>query len=400
MGDIPSYSGDLAELERLIGTLSRSAAAVEADSADTHHTFQAFGGSYATDHTEELLATTRSVRRGGEDLGEDGRGLVRLLTRYVQEMQAIDQRMRGLRDDVAALWQQVGIYEPEPEHLAASEEYASQLRRLLEHAERTEGEVAVAVNALLPEPGGTPPPVGNRGAAALARQVADAAGPLLRGNPVQQAWVADVLDQHGDNQAFADALADALGVEGLMQLGSSISPALLPLVSKVERGIGTVLATTTRVPAKLQDAHPDDPEFQEWLRTAEGRRWQDILDQTTAYGHRELARTPDPAGDPRETYYGYERIINHLEATNQPASAQYLYLLTDDMITAEATDPQKWRHAAYGEPGEIRSVDLLDRQLGMIAHNNPHAATLVMTDHFDYLMLQGEDEDGARPGPE
>ncbi|NJP67894.1 hypothetical protein [Streptomyces spiramenti] len=400
MGDIPSYSGDLAELEQLIGTLSRSAAEVEADSSDTHHTFQAFGGSYATDHTEELLATTRSVRRGGEDLGEDGRRLVRLLTRYVQEMQAIDQRMRGLRGDVAALWQRVGIHDPEPEHLTLGEDYAAELRRLLEHAERTEGEVAVAVNALLPEPGGTPPPVGDRGAAALARQVAEASGPLLRGNPVQQAWVADMLDRHGDNPAFADTLADALGVEGLMQLGSSISPLALPLVSRVERGIGTVLATTTRVPAKLQDAHPDDPEFQEWLRTAEGRRWQDILDQTTAYGHRELARTPDPAGDPRETYYGYERIISHLEATDRPASAQYLYLMTDDMITAEVTDPQKWRHAAYGEPGEIRSVDLLDRQLGMIAHNNPHAATLVMTDHFDYLMLQGEDEDGARPGPE
>ncbi|NJP67892.1 hypothetical protein [Streptomyces spiramenti] len=134
--------------------------------------------------------------------------------------------------------------------------------------------------------------------------------------------------------------------------------------------------------------------------TGDGRRWQDILGQATAYGHRELPKTPDPAGDPRETYYGYERIISHLEAADRPASAQYLYLLTDDMITAEATDPQKWRHAAYGEPGEILSVDLLDRQLGMIAHNNPHAATLVMTDHFDYLMLQGEDDAKARPGPE
>ncbi|NJP65769.1 hypothetical protein, partial [Streptomyces spiramenti] len=176
VGDIPSYSGDLAELERLIGTLSRSAAEVEADSSDTHHTFQGFGGSYATDHTEELLATTRSVRRGGEDLGEHGRGLVRLLTRYVQEMQAIDQRMRGLRGDVAALWQRVGIHDPEPEHLTLGEDYAAELRRLLEQAERTEGEVAVAVNALLPEPGGTPPPVGDRGAAALARQVAEASG--------------------------------------------------------------------------------------------------------------------------------------------------------------------------------------------------------------------------------
>ncbi|NJQ17916.1 hypothetical protein, partial [Streptomyces bohaiensis] len=368
MGDIPSYSGDLAELERLIGALSRSAAAVETDSVDTHHTFQGFGGSYATDHTEELLATTRSVSRGGQDLGEHGRRLVELLTRYQQEMQAIDQRMLGLRGEVASLWQRVGIHEPEPEHLAASADYTDELRRLLEQAERTEGEVALAVNALLPEPGGTPPPVGHHGAAALARQVADAAGPLLRTNVLQQQWVADMLDQHGDNQAFADTLADELGVEGLMQLGSHLSPALVHLVSRVERGVGTVLSTTTRVPPKLQDAHPQDPEFREWLRTGEGRRWQDILDQTTAYGHHELAKSPDPAGDPRETYYGYERIISHLEASDRPASAQYLYLLTDDMITAEATDPQKWRHAAYGDPGEIRSVDLLDRQLGMIAH--------------------------------
>ncbi|WP_103529645.1 alpha/beta hydrolase [Streptomyces sp. SM12] len=148
--EIPSFSGNLGQLESAVRSLDRDGEAVFDGANTLHSTFQGLAGGYEAPETSDLLVTTLPVRSGGEQLRDAVSAVSRALGDYAADARHIDSRLDSLRARARAV-PDVSSDDPDyGRHVEESESIRVEAALLVASFERMEAETVRAVESALP----------------------------------------------------------------------------------------------------------------------------------------------------------------------------------------------------------------------------------------------------------
>ncbi|MDR3081448.1 MAG: hypothetical protein LBV60_11080 [Streptomyces sp.] len=211
---------------------------------------------------------------------------------------------------------------------------------------------------------------------------------------------------NSDDKAFSRTLLTELGPDGTIKLTNSLNDLAYDSDKKnradylrLQGGLADTLATATQVPGSVKNAPPGSPEFERWLKSDDGRFYRQWTDGLDKYGDKNYGSKTNPL-------YGYQSVASMMDHSGKKYDDQFLYQLTDDMISAEKEHPGIFTEWGAGHDG-IRA-DAIDTTLGVMSRN-PDAATAffdpqgngsganhVGNNHLHYLLADG---DGTRDWP-
>lgn len=226
----------------------------------------------------------------------------------------------------------------------------------------------------------------------------------LNNGEVSAADIAELRRSFRDNsgdKAFSQTLLTSLGPDGTIKLTNSLNHLAYDSDKKhkgqymdLQGGLADTIATATDVPASVKDQPPGSKKFDDWLASDNGkfyRQWTDGLDK---YGTKNYGSKSNPL-------YGYQSLVGAMQHSDKKYDDQFLYQLTDDMISAEKKQPGMFTEWGPGHDG-IRA-DAIDGALDIMS-KNPDAATAffdpagngsgekhVDNDHLHYLAGSGDD---------
>ncbi|MGW7046276.1 hypothetical protein ACWGDT_26995 [Streptomyces avermitilis] len=104
---IPTFTGDLIELQRESISLRRAAKAIRKHGGDVHTRFQRLDASYRAPEAEQLFATTQAVQDGSGDFGDQLDSVAGALETYTVEVAEIVKQLESLRGAAAAFVESV-----------------------------------------------------------------------------------------------------------------------------------------------------------------------------------------------------------------------------------------------------------------------------------------------------
>ncbi|MET7916637.1 hypothetical protein ABZU45_11980 [Streptomyces avermitilis] len=104
---IPTFTGDLIELQREIISLRRAAKAIREHGGDVHTRFQRLDASYRAPEAEQLFATTQAVQDGSGDFGDQLDSVAGALETYTVEVAQIVAQLESLRGAATAFVESV-----------------------------------------------------------------------------------------------------------------------------------------------------------------------------------------------------------------------------------------------------------------------------------------------------
>ncbi|MET8028798.1 hypothetical protein [Streptomyces avermitilis] len=104
---IPTFTGDLIELQRESISLRRAAKAIREHGGDVHTRFQRLDASYRAPEAEQLFATTQAVQDGSGDFGDQLDSVAGALEAYTVEVAEIVKQLEALRGAAAAFVESV-----------------------------------------------------------------------------------------------------------------------------------------------------------------------------------------------------------------------------------------------------------------------------------------------------
>ncbi|MEV4433433.1 hypothetical protein [Streptomyces sp. NPDC049585] len=99
LGKIPTYTGNLHELETQAAALKTTASSIRGTGKDVHNAFQALGPSFETPHTSELLATTAPVRDKADDFAKKLETVSGALSTFATTAKPLVDKMNRLRHE-------------------------------------------------------------------------------------------------------------------------------------------------------------------------------------------------------------------------------------------------------------------------------------------------------------
>ncbi|MFF0027878.1 hypothetical protein ACFYS7_06640 [Streptomyces avermitilis] len=104
---IPTFTGDLIELQREIISLRRAAKAIREHGGDVHTRFQRLDASYRAPEAEQLFATTQAVQDRSGDFGDQLDSVAGALETYTVEVAQIVKQLESLRGAATAFVESV-----------------------------------------------------------------------------------------------------------------------------------------------------------------------------------------------------------------------------------------------------------------------------------------------------
>ncbi|MFE3638885.1 hypothetical protein [Streptomyces sp. NPDC059168] len=237
-----------------------------------------------------------------------------------------------------------------------------------------------------------------------AEKAADIATRLNNGDKVSAADLAELrrsFRDNSDDKAFSQTLLKDLGPDGTIKLINSLNDRAYDSDTKhkaqymeLQGGLADTLATATDVPASVKNMPPGSKAFDQWLATDDGRFYKQWTDGLDKYGTKNYGSKTNPL-------YGYQSLASMMEHSDKKYDDQFLYQVTDDMISAEKKHPGIFTEWGPGHDG-IRA-DAIDTTLGVMSRN-PSAATEffdpagngsgsdhVGNNHLHYLAGSGDD---------
>lgn len=94
---IPSFTGDLVELQQHIASMRRAAKAIREHGGDVHTRFQKLQASYRAPEAGQLFATTQAVESKSSSFADDLETVANALADYVVEVAEIVRQLEALR---------------------------------------------------------------------------------------------------------------------------------------------------------------------------------------------------------------------------------------------------------------------------------------------------------------
>ncbi|MFI2036113.1 hypothetical protein ACH470_15850 [Streptomyces bottropensis] len=94
---IPSFTGDLVDLQQQIAAMRRAARAIREHGGDVHTRFQNLSSSYKAPEAGQLFATTQAVESRSSSFADDLEKVATALTDYVVEVAEIVRQLESLR---------------------------------------------------------------------------------------------------------------------------------------------------------------------------------------------------------------------------------------------------------------------------------------------------------------
>ncbi|MET7441889.1 hypothetical protein ABZS63_32480, partial [Streptomyces sp. NPDC005568] len=104
---IPTFTGDLVELQREIGLMRQAAQAIREHGADVNARFQHLDASYSAPEAGQLFATTQAVEETASSFADDLETVAGALSDYVVEVAEIVKRLESLRGQAAVFVESV-----------------------------------------------------------------------------------------------------------------------------------------------------------------------------------------------------------------------------------------------------------------------------------------------------
>ncbi|MGI5514321.1 hypothetical protein [Streptomyces sp. CA-106131] len=101
-GQIPQFTGDLAQLEKDYGDLKSDASHVRSTGRDVHTQFQGLSAYYTAPEAEQLFATTKPVADRADGLAGDLETVSSALSSYATEIRPLVAKLKQLKLDATA----------------------------------------------------------------------------------------------------------------------------------------------------------------------------------------------------------------------------------------------------------------------------------------------------------
>ncbi|MDT0308628.1 hypothetical protein RM780_16915 [Streptomyces sp. DSM 44917] len=226
----------------------------------------------------------------------------------------------------------------------------------------------------------------------------------------------DLLIEHGDDPLFAQAVIDSLGMEEFLRLSQRVDDSATRLdsadvpVGDLQNRLGTAFSTAMQPPDHLASEPHGSQAWNAWLRTGEGHRYQERLEDLREAGTRQLHWQAMPFGlpDVGDERIGYDVALDLLDRAEGDLDGHLFTDVLDGMIEQERDNPMAWAGNRYtgeeGEGGLDPRNDPVDRLLGLGAERSPDAVTAWFdpgpegdTSRLDYF-LGGDPAEGEEGG--
>ncbi|MFJ9968548.1 scabin-related ADP-ribosyltransferase [Streptomyces avermitilis] len=111
---IPTFTGDLVDLQQQVAAMSRAARAIREHGGDVHTRFQNLQASYRAPEAGQLFATTQAVESKSSSFADDLETVANALTDYMVEVAEIVRQLESLRGQarvfVASVQDEDGLF--------------------------------------------------------------------------------------------------------------------------------------------------------------------------------------------------------------------------------------------------------------------------------------------------